>query len=83
MDANDLDVLPALATFETFRWIVVTAITCDDCYLMTIRSEGGGKIRKVLCRRDHIRVEALVEEQNFQPAGFNYRSVNNLRNLRV
>ena len=33
---------------------------------MSMRSESGGKIREVLCRGDHIRVEALVEEKNFQ-----------------
>ena len=48
------------------RWIVVTTIACDDCYFVSACSEGGGKIGEVLCRGDHIRIEALVEEENSQ-----------------
>src|SRR5689334_7314822 len=65
-DTDDVDVVPTLATFETFGWIVIAAIARDDGYFVATRSESGGKIREVLCRGDHIRVEALVEEKNSQ-----------------
>src|SRR5262245_56553911 len=65
-NANDLDVVPTLVTFETFSRIVVAAIACDYCYFVTMSSESSGKIREVLCRGDHIRVEALIEEKDPQ-----------------
>ncbi|HEU4836605.1 MAG TPA: hypothetical protein VFS90_19390, partial [Pyrinomonadaceae bacterium] len=58
--------VPTLATFETYARIVVAAIARDNCYFMSACSETSGEIGEVLCRGDHIRVEALVEEKNFQ-----------------
>lgn len=56
-----------LATFEARCRIVIAAIARDDGYIVSTCGECGGKIREVLCRGDHIRVKALVEEENLQP----------------
>ena len=55
-------------TFEANRRIVVSAIAGDDCYFVSACSETSGEISEVLCRRNHIRVKTLIEEQDFQLA---------------
>ena len=65
-DSNDVDPLPTLTTLETNRRIVVSAIAGDDCYFVSTGNETAGEIGEVLCCRNHIRVETLIEEQDSQ-----------------
>ena len=57
---------PTLASREAYRRIVIAAIARDNRYIMSTRREFSGEIREVLCRGDHIRVKALIQQQYFQ-----------------
>src|SRR6185503_322921 len=63
-NANYFDTVPVFATRKALRRIVITAIACDNCDVVTSRRQCSGEIREVLGRGNHIRVEALVEKQD-------------------
>ena len=52
--------------FEFNGRIIVAAIAGDDCYFVSTRGESASEISEVLCCRNHIRIKALIEEQNPQ-----------------
>src|SRR6185295_2340496 len=68
-DANDANVLPALAARKLERRIVVTAIARDHRHFMPARGQLRGQIREVLGRGNHIGIKALIEKQKLQTGG--------------